>query len=104
MRLKHIVVALFLSVLTACNWVDVSSEGQAVRLVEEDAVNNCERVGRTRSQTTDRVLFVDRNRDKLREELVSLARNEAAQLGGNRIVAESEVVDGRQSFGVYRCP
>jgi hypothetical protein len=35
--------------------------------------------------------------------LVALARNEAALMGGDTVVAESPVKDGRQLFGVYRC-
>ena len=31
------------------------------------------------------------------------ARNEAPSLGGDTVVAEGDVIDGRQLFGVYAC-
>ena len=42
--------------------------------------------------------------ERLQEELISHARNEAADLGGNTVVPESIIEAGEQSFGVYRCP
>jgi hypothetical protein len=44
-----------------------------------------------------------RGDSKVRGELITLARNEAATMGGDSIVAESPAVQGRQTFGVYRC-
>jgi hypothetical protein len=40
---------------------------------------------------------------KVAGELEALARNEAALMGGDTVVAELPVKDGRQVFGVYRC-
>lgn len=90
--------------LCSCTWVQLTGEGQTVSVRQARDVAACQRLGRTQSQTTKSVLLIDRNRDKLSQELITLARNEAGSLGGNAIAAESEIVDGRQTFGVYRCP
>lgn len=90
--------------LASCTWVQLTSEGQSVSVRQADDVAACQRLGRTQSQTTKSVLLIDRNRDKLSQELITLARNEAGSLGGNTIAAESGIAEGRQSFGVYRCP
>ena len=50
------------------------------------------------------VVFVPRGSEKVQDELVDLARNEAGVMGGNAIVADSSIEDGRQRFVVYSCP
>ena len=40
----------------------------------------------------------------MQDELLRLARNEAGSMGGNAIVPESVIEEGRQTFGVYSCP
>ena len=51
-----------------------------------------------------RVGGFERKPGKVAAELETLARNEAATMGGNAVVAASTVKDGRQTFGVYHCP
>ncbi|MDD9890009.1 MAG: DUF4156 domain-containing protein [Gammaproteobacteria bacterium] len=95
--------SIFLSV-SACNsWVQVTNEGEGVRLGSSAEVANCQRLGRAQAQTLSRVVVVERGGERLQEELTRLARNEAGDMGGNVIVPESVIDEGRQSFGVYRC-
>ena len=91
--------------LTACTWVKVSSEGEGVRVLTTAQAQNqsCERLGQTHTQTVDKVLFVKRSNRKQNEELQKLAKNEAAKMGGNAVVADGEIVDGRQTFVIYKC-
>ena len=96
-------IAILLSAVTGCNWVQVTTEGVEVALVEATEVGNCQRIGQTRSKTLSRIIF-QRGAKTLQEELVSLARNDAGGLGGNTIVAESSIEGGEQVFGVYTCP
>jgi len=85
-----------------CTWVSLTDEGEAVR--SAPAAESCERLGRTTTKVANRVLFFGRSEDKVADELETLARNEAARMGGNTVVAESEIDDeGRRTFGVYRC-
>jgi hypothetical protein len=92
--------------LNACTWVNVTAEGENVKVLTAAQAQNCERVGSTTSQALSKVGFVKRKESKLEKELQSLARNEGANLGGNAVVAEGEIdlKEGRQRFGVYRCP
>ena len=46
---------------------------------------------------------VQRKPGKVAEELERLARNEAAELGGDRIVALGPVRDGQRSYAVFAC-
>ena len=90
--------------LTGCTWVALTAEGETVELVEVSAVSRCERIGRATATTTDEVISVDRGGQRMQNELLILARNEAGAMGGNAIVPETVIQDGRQVFGVYRCP
>ena len=87
----------------ACNWVPLSEGGEGVRVAQASELRGCESVGRTNAQTTDRVVIFARSDEKIEQELESLARNEAALMGGNAIAAAGPIADGRQSFEVYRC-
>ena len=64
----------------------------------------CTKVGTARANTQDSVGFIARSQRNIDEELLTLARNEAAKIGGDALVALGEPEDGHQEFEVYRCP
>lgn len=101
---KLSLAGLALLFLTACNWVQLTDAGRGVTLTSAQVVSACTRVGRARVQTLSRVTVVERGGEKLQNELLVLARNEAGDLGGNYIVPETVIDEGQQTFGVYRCP
>jgi hypothetical protein len=92
-------------VLSACTWVKASSEGEGVKSLTASQVQNqsCERLGQTHSQTMDKIAFFKRSNRAQKEELEKLAKNEAAKMGGNAVVADTEIVDGRQTYVIYKC-
>jgi hypothetical protein len=87
----------------ACTWVKVSEGGDKVRVAAAGEVAGCKVKGLTHAQTTDRVVIFARRDLTIQHELESLARNEAALMGGDTIVASSPIERGRQSFDVYLC-
>lgn len=97
--------AALATLLAACssNWVQISPEGQRVSAVTAADVTACSRVGVANVNAVDSIAFVNRGARTLQQELVTLARNEAGRMGGNRVTPESTIEDGRQTFGVYRC-
>jgi hypothetical protein len=95
-----VVSTLFLG----CSWVQLTAEGERVRLATVSEVGSCSRVGNTTSTTRSRLSVVDRGSEKVQDELITLARNEAGTLGGNTIVPDGTIEEGRQRFVVYRCP
>lgn len=99
---SFLILSLFL--LSSCTWVRVTPEGESVRLLSQSQATDCSRLGSTTSTTSSRLLFIPRGSEQVQAELVDLARNEAGLMGGNAIVAESTVINGRQQFIVYRCP
>jgi hypothetical protein len=100
-----IAVCLFSLLLAACkSWVQLTPEGSNVELVgDASRVANCARVGRANVQTLGKIIVVERGGQRLQDELLTLARNEAADLDGDTVVPESLISNGEQVFGVYRC-
>ena len=94
---------LIFTAIASCTWVKETNDGGAVAIATEESVTECELVGTTVSKVKDSVGFVNRSSKKVEKELTTLAKNEAATMGGNRIVTQTEVVDGRQEFKVYLC-
>lgn len=99
-----VLAALLLGGVTSCSTVKLEPEGQDVQRLGSQEAPACERVGTTNVQVLSKILFVGRSESKMGEELTTLARNAAGRLGGNTIIAETPIQDGKQSFGVYRCP
>ncbi|MGK2926653.1 MAG: DUF4156 domain-containing protein [Lysobacterales bacterium] len=96
-------VAVCAAALHACTWVKTTPEGQSVRVASAAEVGACERKGKVTVSVKSRVSGVERKPTKVANELAALARNEGALLGGDTVVAEGDVSEGRQVFGVYRC-
>lgn len=100
--LLFVIVAGILA-LPACTWVKITPAGEAVHLVSSGDVGNCTKVGRTTVSVLAKVGFADRDKKRVADELLTLGRNSAADMGGDSIVAVSGVKDGEQKFDVYRC-
>jgi len=91
------------AVLGACTWVKTTPAGDTVRVASAADVTACERKGKVTVSLRNRVAGVERKPTKVAEELATLARNEGAGLGGDTVVAETDVSEGSQVFGVYDC-
>lgn len=90
-------------VLGACTWVELTPEGEKVVVLSESEVAGCKRVGQTVVMLRDSVAGFKRSPEKVRQELNTLARNSAVEIGGDAVVAQGEPEDGRQTFSVYDC-
>ncbi len=89
--------------LSACQWVKPTEGGDQVSLVKRTHIVNCEKLGSTTSRVKEKVGIVKRKERKVVDELVTLAKNEAAGLGGDTIVASGALQAGAQAFDIYRC-
>ena len=102
---KSASVVLAVALVSGCSWVSLTPEAESVKLLASEAeARDCEQVGKTTVSLVDRVAGIERNPEKVRSELTTLARNSAAQdLDANAVMPISEVEAGRQTFAVYRC-
>lgn len=100
-----VLIIISVGALTGCTWVALAPDAEGVRIGESDALDGCTQVGTTKARTKVRVGIFARSEKKVAEELATLARNDAPELGGNTVVAEGPVsADGVQRFAVYDCP
>ena len=104
--MSHLVKFLCLPLLLAScgSWVQLTGPGQQVEVRSEGQVSACQSLGRASSSTLDRLLLIERNTVRQEDELLTHARNEAGDMGGNAIVPMTAASAGKQSFAVYRCP
>ena len=93
-----------LLMLSACTWVKLSKEAEAVSVRQAENINGCKMLGRTTASLKDKIMGLDRDAEKIQAELETLARNAAVDLGGNVVVPSSDIENGRQSFDVFACP
>ncbi|CBL46154.1 Hypothetical protein HDN1F_25710 [gamma proteobacterium HdN1] len=93
------------SILTVgCTWVKPTTGGERVVVVTPEQANLCEKLGQTRVTTQSKVGIFARNDSKVDEELVTMARNSAADMGGNAILPLTRPSpEGRQTFAILRC-
>ena len=98
-----IALTTLVALLHACTWVKTTPDGAKVRVAQASEVGNCASKGEVTASLKSRVGAFERKPGKVAGELEALARNEAATMGGDTIVAKSLVNEGRQSFDVFSC-
>ena len=103
MRLLMIPAVLVLS-LGACTWVKMAPGAAQVRVAATgENLSACERRGEVSVSVKDRLGPYERNDIKVRDELETLARNEAPGLGADTVQPKGEPADGEQRFLAFRC-
>ncbi|KAF1688751.1 DUF4156 domain-containing protein [Pseudoxanthomonas taiwanensis] len=91
--------------LSACTWVPIQPQAKAVRVLPAGAAPaGCTKQGEVEVSVKHAVGFYRRNPVKVRDELETLARNEAPGVGANAVQPLAEPVGGSQRFAAWRCP
>ncbi len=103
MGMRLMAIALAGAALAGCAWVSVTPGGAAVQVVGPAEVSGCTRKGKVTVSVKDKIGVLARSENKVAGELETLARNEAARMDGNRVVAESEIADGQRVYGIFAC-
>ncbi len=102
--IKHLSLAIvFVTAFSSCTWIQLTPQGEAVRVVGVAEVADCARIGEVNARVLDKMAFMKRSRGKQATELANLARNEAGEMGADTIIAASDIEDGRRRFTAYRC-
>jgi hypothetical protein len=94
---------LTISIAPACTWVKPTGGGDAVRVAYDGNVTGCRDAGAISVSVTDKVAFYHRPDLKVRDELETLARNQAADIPADTIKPTSEPAEGSQKFEAYVC-
>lgn len=89
--------------LGGCTYVKLQPDAEEVVVLELRRAEKCDKVGETKVSVADKVGFVARGEKAIEKDLEILARNSAADMGGDTVAALSDVQNGQQNFGVYDC-
>lgn len=101
--MKHTFLFTLLLVVGGCSFVKLTPGGENVAVLQANQVGNCDSQGSINVAVTSKVV-VNRDPAKVAQDLRTLARNRAASLGGDTLVAAgSPSRDGQQTFNIYRC-
>ncbi len=89
--------------MSACTFNKVTEDAQHVLLVNPKHVEHCENLGKTIVQMKSSFIGINLPSATVERELRNIAKNDAAHMGGDTIVALTEVEAGSQRFQIYRC-
>ena len=103
--MRLFLLGLSIATLSACTWVKLDDAGSKVRVAYNGnlGVAPCKAMGEIGVSVKDRVGFYERKDLKVRDELETLARNEAAGMHADTIKPLDEPHDGEQRFAAYAC-
>ena len=100
-------IAMLCAVLIAaggCTWVKMGPGAADVGVARADQdMGACVRRGEVSVSVKDRLGPYERNTIQVRDELETLARNEAPSMGADTVQPKGEPVDGEQRFTAWRC-
>ncbi|MDZ7787931.1 MAG: DUF4156 domain-containing protein [Halofilum sp. (in: g-proteobacteria)] len=101
---RNVILAVAMTaVLGGCSFVTVDPGAEDVLVLAAERTKDCERLGQTRVSVATKIGFIKRGKPAISDNLETLARNSAAEMGGDTITAETEVSDGKQTFGIFDC-
>ena len=99
-----VAIATLALALGACTWVKMEPDAARVRVLAAGATTQgCAPRGEIGVSVKDRVGLYQRGDLKVRDELETLARNEAVRLDADSIQPLDEPVAGEQRFAAFRC-
>ena len=103
MKTPYFSLLMIIIGLSACTWIEPTKESLGVILVKPGNVTNCKKLGITNATVTHKIGVLTRDKEAVTEDLITVAKNDAAKLGGDSIVAKGENIDGKMSFIIYKC-
>ena len=100
---KLMLVATIGTVFAGCATPKLSTGGDKIRVLSPDEVSTCRELGKTTASVLNKVVGINRPLESIEEELETLSRNSASNMGGDTIVPLTVVEDGQRTFQVYKC-
>ena len=102
MRHASFVLAAAVALTAGCTWVHMAPGASAVRVVTA-APAGCQPRGEVEVSVKASLGPIERNQLRVRDELETLARNEAPGLNADTVQALAEPVDGKQRYAMWQC-
>jgi hypothetical protein len=89
--------------LSACTLIPMQPGAEQVIVADESKVAGCEARGATNVSVIHEVGGFNRLPDVVADELARLASNTAVDMGGDTLVPQGPVVEGKRKFAIYKC-
>lgn len=102
MNSRILAIVVLTATASACTWVHMAPGASKVRVVD-GTPTGCDKRGEVEVSVKDSIAFYERNHLKVREELETLARNEAPGLGADTVQPVAPPESGAQRFIAWRC-
>lgn len=87
--------------MSACTFVHMAPSAGKVNVLA--SAPSCEKRGEAEVSVRHKVGFYERSEAQVRDELETLARNEAPGVGADSISPLGQPVDGAQRWALWRC-
>jgi Domain of unknown function (DUF4156) len=100
--MRQPVLALSVLLFAGCTWVHMAPGASAVRVVTA-APSGCEARGEVEVSVKASLGPYERNALRVRDELETLARNEAPGLNADTVQPLADPTDGKQRYAMWRC-
>lgn len=101
---RPMIAFLLVLLASACSWVKLESSAEDVLVLPAARLTpQCQSLGKVTVSVLDKVGVLERHKEEVVEDLHVLARNHAAQQGGDTVVPLGEVKDGAREYEVWRC-
>ena len=99
--MRFMLIAALAMSLPACTFVHMAPSATNVKVLASAPA--CERRGEAEVSVRHKVGFYERSEAQVRDELETLARNEAPGVGADSISPLGPPVAGGQSWALWRC-
>ena len=100
-HMSVIAIAALVSALSACTFVHMAPGATKVKVLA--VAPPCEKRGEVEVSVKDRLGPYERSESQVRDELETLARNEAPGVGADSISPITPPTDGEQRWAMWRC-
>ena len=101
--MRSILLMAALLASAGCTFVHMAPGATKVKVLAA-APTSCEKRGEVAVSVKDRLGPYERSEAQVRDELETLARNEAPSAGANAVQAAAAPADGSQRFAAFQCP
>ena len=99
--IRILISSLLVTSLSACTFVHMAPSATSVKVLA--SAPTCERRGEAEVSVRHKVGFYERSEAQVRDELETLARNEAPGVGADSISPLGQPLDGSQRWALWRC-
>ena len=99
--MRSILLVAALDATSGCTFVHMAPSAGKVKVLA--SAPSCDKRGEAEVSVRHKVGFYERSEAQVRDELETLARNEAPGVGADSISPLGQPVDGTQRWALWRC-